>query len=335
MQEESYLGHQIERTSIEVRYDEAVKRLLANKLILATIMQGCVEEYRNCTVQEIAEQYIEDEPQIGTVGVNPDDTNPAMDKNIYGSNTEDATLTEGTVRYDIRFYAAAPAGDGRIGLIINLEAQNKYNPGYPLLKRALYYCSRMISAQHGVEFTHSEYGKIKKVYSIWVCTNPPAERQNTIMQYSVQQRPLVGQVDEPVQNYDLLSAIMICLGEPEQENYTGVLKFLEVLLSDERTAKEKKEILQEEFHLPMTQHLESEVLGMCNLSQGAIETGFKRGEQMGIKRGEEIGKEIGTQTATLNAILNVVKNLNVSVDKAMDILGIAEKDRAFYRAKLN
>ena len=128
---------------------------------------------------------------------------------------------------------------------------------------------------------------------------------------------------------------MICLGEPEQENYTGVLKFLEVLLSDERTAKEKKEILQEEFHLPMTQHLESEVLGMCNLSQGAIETGYKRGEQMGIKRGEEIGKEIGTQTATLNAILNVVKNLDVSVDKAMDILGIAEKDRAFYRAKLN
>ena len=44
MQEESYLGHQIERTSIEVRYDEAVKRLLANKLILATIMQGCVED---------------------------------------------------------------------------------------------------------------------------------------------------------------------------------------------------------------------------------------------------------------------------------------------------
>ena len=255
--------------------------------------------------------------------MNPDDTNAARDKNIHGSNTEDATLTEGTVRYDIRFYATAPAGDGRIGLIINLEAQNKYNPGYPLLKRALYYCSRMISAQHGVEFTRSEYGKIKKVYSIWVCTNPPAERQNTIMQYSVQQRPLVGQVDEPVQNYDLLSAIMICLGEPEQENYTGVLKFLGVLLSDERTAKEKKEILQEEFHLPMTQHLESEVLGMCNLSQGAIETGMKRGE------------EIGTQNATLNAILNIVRNLNVSVDKAMDILGIAEKDRAFYREKLN
>ena len=52
---------------------------------------------------------------------------------------------------------------------------------------------------------------------------------------------------------------------------------------------------------------------------------------MGIKRGEELGR----QDATLNAILNIVQNLNVSADKAMDLLGIAEKDRAFYRAKLN
>ena len=77
----------------------------------------------------------------------------------------------------------------------------------------------------------------------------------------------------------------------------------------------------------MTQHLESEVLGMCNLSQGAIETGMKRGEQIGRRKGE--------QDATLNAILNIVQNLNVSADKAMDLLGIAEKDRAFYQAKLN
>ena len=32
---------------------------------------------------------------------------------------------------------------------INLEAQNDFNPGYPLLKRAVYYCVRMISSQYG------------------------------------------------------------------------------------------------------------------------------------------------------------------------------------------
>lgn len=58
-----------------------------------------------------------------------------------------------------------------IRLIINVEAQTAFNPGYPLTKRAIYYCSRMISAQHGPIFTNSEYGKIRKVYSIWVCTH--------------------------------------------------------------------------------------------------------------------------------------------------------------------
>ena len=50
---------------------------------------------------------------------------------------------------------------------------------YPLTKRAIYYCSRMISAQHGPIFTKSEYGKIRKVYSIWICTQPSDGFENT------------------------------------------------------------------------------------------------------------------------------------------------------------
>ena len=66
-----------------------------------------------------------------------------------------------------------------IRLIINVEAQTAFNPGYPLTKRAIYYCSRMISAQHGPIFTKSEYGKIRKVYSIWICTQPSDGFENT------------------------------------------------------------------------------------------------------------------------------------------------------------
>lgn len=49
---------------------------------------------------------------------------------------------------------------------INLEAQNDFNPGYPLLKRAVYYCGRMISSQYGTVFVKSHYEKIQK---IWEC----------------------------------------------------------------------------------------------------------------------------------------------------------------------
>lgn len=45
-------------------------------------------------------------------------------------------------------------------LILLVEAQNALRPGYPLIKRAIYYCSRMISSQYGVEFSHSQYQKI-------------------------------------------------------------------------------------------------------------------------------------------------------------------------------
>ena len=72
--------------------------------------------------------------------------------------------------YDVRFDAIAPKSadsaeqEEVIRLIINVEAQTKFKPGYLLTKRAIYYCSRMISAQHGPIFTKSEFGKYDVVH---------------------------------------------------------------------------------------------------------------------------------------------------------------------------
>ena len=213
-----------------------------------------------------------------------DDTNRPKKTSdvIAGSNNEDSTLTEGTINYDVRFDAIAPASEGSatqkdvIRLIINVEAQTAFNPGYPLTKRAIYYCSRMISAQHGPIFTNSEYGKIRKVYSIWVCTHPTKEFQNTLIRYSIRPEQLIGNAVEKSENYDLMSVVTICLGEPGTENYTGIVKFMDVLLSSSRAATEK--ILEEEFGVAMNEELEREVLVMCNLSQGVKAEGISIGE---------------------------------------------------------
>ena len=282
---ENQLAHTITQTEFDSDYDKTAKKLLANKQILAQIMKGCVDEYRECSVDEIAEKYIEGTPEVGTVGVHVDDTNrcPKASEVIVGSNNEDSTLTEGTVRYDVRFDAIAPTTNDVtqqdvIRLIINVEAQTAFNPGYPLTKRAIYYCSRMISAQHGPIFKKSEYGKIRKVYSIWVCTKPSDEFQNTLTRYSIRPEPLIGNVTEKSENYDLMSVVTICLGKPDTANYTGVLKFLDVLLSSSRAAAEKKKILEEEFGVAMSEELEREVLIMCNLSQGIKAEGISIGE---------------------------------------------------------
>ena len=155
MNEETTIAKNIRVADEKAAYDAACKKLLSEKIILAWIMKNCLEEYRNCDVDEIAEKYIEGTPQVGEIAVAPDESNKTS--MIHGIGTEDTSLTEGTVTYDIRFFAAAPISGELIRLIINVEAQNDFYPGYPLIKRGIYYCSRMISSQYGTEFTESHY----------------------------------------------------------------------------------------------------------------------------------------------------------------------------------
>lgn len=176
----------------------------------------------------------------------------------------------------------------------------------------------MISAQYGTEFTHSEYGRIKKVYSIFICMAPPKKRQNSITRYRLVEENLVGNVKEPVRNYDLLSVVMVCLGGADDENYGGVLKLLNVLLSPTAGEAKKREILENDFGIPMTETLEAEVRQMCNLSQNVMEIGIERG----IERGKVEG--------LLASIRSLMANTGWSLEKAMEVLGVPETDRLKY-----
>ena len=136
MEQENALAQDIQ-CSKDAQYDAACKRLLAYKQFLARIMQRCVVEFKDCTIDDIVNKYIEGEPLVAQIGVHPNTSNADL---ITGMNTEDKSLNEGLVTYDIMFYALAPKDGSLIKLIINVEAQNDTSPGYPLTKRALYYC---------------------------------------------------------------------------------------------------------------------------------------------------------------------------------------------------
>lgn len=173
---QSTLSKTISTTGQKAAYDKACKKLLSEKIILAWIMKSCLPEYRDCTVQEIAEKYIEGKPQISEIAVHQDEQLETAPM-IKGLNTEDNSICEETITYDVRFRAVAPASGELIQLIINVEAQRDFYPGYPIIKRSIYYCSRMISSQYGTEFTNSHYEKIKKVYSIFICIDSPQYRK--------------------------------------------------------------------------------------------------------------------------------------------------------------
>ena len=290
MGKETYLAHTITQTDYEARYDRAAKKLLANKFVLAHILKDCVKEYQACSIMDIAQKYIEGEPEVGTTGVYMDDSSSpeqpdikpetvvtraaevqavnaqevnaqevnaqvinaqainaqamntqsmkvqAMNEQamnahamsiqamntqvtkVQGMGNEDISQNEGTVYYDVRFNAIAPSTEehGNIRLIINAEAQNRFKPKYPLTKRAVYYGSRLISAQHGTVFTKSDYQKLRKVYSIWICVNPAKKFRNTITRYSLKPETIIGNAVEAPENYDLINIVMVCLGKMEE-----------------------------------------------------------------------------------------------------------------------
>ncbi len=308
---ETTMAQGLHITDENAGYDAACKRVLSEKAILARIMKACLEEYKNCDVNDIAGKYIEGQPQVSEVPVLPDESGSV----ISGMDTEDKSIREGSVTYDIRFRAVVPGTEEQIGLIINVEAQNDFYPGYPIITRGVYYCCRIISSQYGREFTGSHYERIKKVYSIWICMNPPKYRKNSITRYRLVEEQLVGEAVEPVENYDLLSIVMLCLGGPGGGNYEGVLRMLDVLLSNETSEVEKRKILQDDYGIQMTQTMEQEVSVMCNLSKGVEEKGMAKGMTNGI----------------LASIKNLVKNLGMSVEQAMSVLEVPEAERQNYR----
>ena len=326
MDEETTVAQALHVTDASAGYDAACKRVLSEKAILARIMKSCLEEYKDCDVNDIAERYIEGQPQVSSVPVLPDEASPV----ITGMDTEDKSIHEGTVTYDIRFRAVVPDSEEQIALIVNVEAQNRFNPGYPLVKRGIYYCSRMISAQYGREFTGSQYGNIRKVYSIWICMNPPEDRENTITRYRLAEENLVGMAVEPVRNYDLLSIIMLCLGGPDGENYDGVLRMLDVLLSSETGEAEKRRILQDDYDIQMTRTMEKEVSVMCNLSAGVEAKGMAKGMVKGIEKGIAKGIEEGVTKTYLASIKSLMEEMSMSAEKAMSVLRIPEEERPKY-----
>ena len=274
------------------RYDASCKRMLSNKIFLAWLMKYCIEEYKDCDIDYIAEHYIEN-VEVSTVGV--EETKPlSSGEHIVGLKNEETSLIEGTSTFDIRFFALAPKSGGSIRIIVNIEAQNKFDPGYPLVRRALYYCSRLIASQNGVEFTGKNFQDIKKVYSIWVCMDPPKKWQNNITRYAMREEKLMGETRELRENYDLMTAVMVCLGDEKvvkqlASGYKPLLEMLEVLFSQTMTPQEKKEIMQKDFGIKFSEPIKKEAEYMCNLSQGVLERGIRLGEQ----RGEQWGRERG------------------------------------------
>lgn len=292
------------------KYDECAKKLLSYKAIIAWILKAFASEFSQFSVKYIMENCIEGEPEVSRKAVHQDqlDHHERMngDDRIEGMNTESVSVKEQTVYFDIRFRAKVP-GNEMIQVIINLEIQEDDTPGYPLVKRAFYYCARMISEQYGTIFKNEHYEKLCKVYSIWVCPNPAEKRKDGIFKYHTVENAVYGQPYEKHSNYDLMEVVIVNLGDADKKSDSEILDLLNTLFSPQLPPEQKKTKLEHDYKIAMTVEYEREVASMCNLSQGLIDR------------------------TTITYLMNIMETANVSVDEAMRLLKIEERKEK-YRA---
>jgi len=311
MEVNTALTNEIERTDNEKMYDENCKNLLSNKMILAWIMKECIKEFEDIDATDIADFYIEGQPDIGNRKV-------ISGEKIRGLPTEVINDNDKKIFYDIRYQATVPkAQEKTTELIINIEAQNQYYTGYPLIKRGVFYASQMLVNQYGTEFSKSEYDKLKKVYSVWICHSVPKRLANTITSYKMSECNIVGVRTEDKENYDLISIVMIYLGDETDKVSSPILKLLNRLLSEKLSAEEKLEMLETEYKISRTEKIEEELTHMCNLSQGVLQRGR---EQRNIEIAQNgLRNNVPLDTISIMTGLTISELTDMTIEKTTKI----------------
>ncbi len=299
------LASDIEKENLFIQYDKSIKKVLANKPILARILKFTVHELSTLSLQQIESCIDGNSVMIGQTFVEPGLSNPK----IINKQLEDDISREGRIVYDLRFEVNLLDGE-KTKIIINIEAQRKSNPGYSIINRGIFYIARLLSAQLNTEFTNNgsdsaQYDNMKKVYSIWICMDCPEDKKDSIVSYSLKPEILYQgnnrlNIDY---TYDYVGVVVVHLSGNPECSQNQLIGMLDILLS-KMDVKSKKQKLQEDFQLPMTVEIDQEVSDMCNLSLGLWEEAVTEGRLQGVREGRLEGERKGRLESLRDMILD-------------------------------
>ena len=287
----------------KAQYDTRVKRLLAQKSILAHILVKTVDEFKGMKPEDVV-KYIEGEPSISVVPVEPGLANmekpDATGQRIVGLNTENAEINEGLVRFDIIFYVRMKNGLSHI--IVNIEAQKDEPTEYKILNRAIFYVSRLISSQKERDFVNTNYDDIKQVFSIWICMNMD---DNSLSHIHLTKDEMLKPCNWKG-NLDLLNIVLIGITNeiPEHDEKYEMHRLIGALLSSELKEQEKLDIIEHEYNIPISQEFREDVRIMCNLSTGIEERATERATE---KTSEKFILNMYKKGYTLDQIADVAE----------------------------
>lgn len=285
------------QTGDKVQYDQNVKELLADKQILSRILKYSLKEFENIQIKDIMQGI----SNICCRPVEPGLTNVPSLRRIP---TESKIQNEGTAYFDI--LCEATCNNINYNIIINIEAQRSGDPkdlGYHIENRGVFYIARLISSQKDVVFKKSEYDKLKKVKSIWICMNCD---EDSVVKHNFVSETTYGNYSGDIPEGQMEMIVIRLRNDKNAEQSKNILiSMLEVLLRTDETIEEKKKNM-ENLGIVMSEDSERKVVKVCNLSEAVEQRGVKKGKIMGMVladlSNEEIMEKTGESEKTIEAI---------------------------------
>lgn len=314
-------------------YDAYCKRQLSRKPVLARLLKDCLPECAPFTVDEIERCSLSS--LLHDTASSLSHSNDSMEELISSLATDASDLGEGTSKLDLLFRIQPPSTEDSAAVMVNIEPQDLWRLPYPLMARSAFYCARILSQQKGTEFLNSDYGGLKKVYSIWILTSPPKPLRGTITCTRLGWKETIGTAANSIERlfgtFDYSNTVVVGLnGYDKNCSESSIPPLLDALLSKTMETEERLRIIRDGYGISDS-GIEREVHRMGSLGMQMVLEALQEGENKGLKKGLSQGRA----SSLLDSISSLMRTLGLSREQAMDALEVPKADRPRYNALLD
>ena len=163
-----------------------------------------------------------------------------------------------------------------------------------------------------------------------MCTHPPEKARGTSQRFVISKEDFIGEYDvDPIQ-YDLMTVVLIWVGDSTDPNYNNkLMKMLSLFFRAEVPIEQSSLMLHTDYGFPpdvlsKEAHMKSWALDIEN-------EGFQRG----IKQGRGEGLELGIVQGLARTIKRMMAKMGSSLEDTMAYLQLTDDEKISVRACFN
>ena len=283
----------------------AFKTIVHDRNVLAFIIKNTVDECKDADLETIREGIAHEK-----------------DSDLAKGREQDLVVYPSRIELDSSFDLTIEGTE--ISVIINLEAQNEYDPKYPLENRATFYASCVMASQKGNEMLNDHYEQLRPVYSIWVLPNPPMELRNTVKTYAITETTDIG--GRPFKS--LINIVFLNIGFYDGVSNPAVDLF-SVLMGRYNGESDTREKLKKCFNLIVSDAVIGGAKTMTTLAEQSENVGYKRGKM----ETEESRLTIEAES-TVSGILSMSEKYGKPLAEVIEDYGIRDDLRPYFDREL-